>query len=651
MLNKLMIRRTMLRQPGLYLKLLICLTCAVMLISCLLIYHDSEAYGKKQVLYERTRNADIAISGLAEADVRLFPLADRSHFYENGTLYITLDNNDSIDIWIGKLRKTVSENQLSCEITNNYYINRSDTPELTIMLMVATVVLAIFSAISMAFMYRAFLHAREKDIHTLYRLGATSSQIQSMLRIELSILSSVALVMGVVLANVIMYIGINRFLHVENESYAMISYHYSAWSMLATVAIVLCIHIVAGETGIRRLKRLNFEKDTFFEKRPVLWKEKSLDIVYTLISLQRNRSHNRVCFLVTVPIIVIGIFVSAYMGMYTPTDSAQKTGDIVLYRNIESENKITLETFEALLSGHEAVEQVSYFTYRTDYSLVLREKNVALVTSVKDSEGYEVTLAEFGIMEDWLMEQYCGETSTSISSLCVVPQGYGLTTGDTVQLRKGDDNVSLVVGGTYDTGKRDPSLKMFPVYVTKDTYEKATAEQAVPYVVSIYLRDTSDGDAVFDILPSEIYEAYSIRNNFQNKQDFGQIYAGFSYILSIMAASICLVEGMLIFSYISLHIDEEKHEIVILSKLGCKNKRIFKLYLYQYIFRYVATLVVGLLLAGLSVAYLSESLHKSVVYNMATILPPVFMIGILLVAYIGSVIISVKSSLKEIMVS
>ncbi len=645
MFHKLIIKRTMTRQPGLYIKLLVCLTCAVMLIACMLIYKDSNAYGRQQYLYEKTRNADIAISELAETDVTRFSLSGRSHFWENGTLYITIGNTDTIDNVIGELRKTVSEQGLSCEITNNYYINRSETPELAVMILLVTFVLAMFSALSMVFMVRAFLHAREGDIRTLYRMGATFSQIQKILRTELTIVAVVALVVGILLANLMMFVVIGSYIHLENEAFATITYHYSPGSLLLTVILVVLIHGFASETGICRLKRLNFEKETLAEKRVVELKEKTLDAVYTWISLKRNRAHNLICFLVTLPILVIGIFVSSYMGMYTPDEKADKTGDIALYRNIESANEITQDTFEALFAGKEEIEQVTYFTYRTDYSLMLSDKRVELVTSGVDSDGTEITMAEYGIMEDWLIEQYCGDHFAS--SVCVVPMGYGLDTGDTVRLQNGTNRMELTVGGTYDTGKKDPALKMFPVYVTKDVYEKTTGEEAVPYVVSIYLSEKSSPDVLSGILTDEIHEAYSLRNNLQNQQDYGQMYSGFGYILSMMAVFICLTEAMLIFSYISLHIDEEKREIGILHKLGCKHRQIFSVYFIQYLIRYAAALFVGLVLSAVCVSWLSESLHKNVVFNIATTVPPLLIMMVLLVAYMGSVTVSVKNSLRE----
>lgn len=654
---QLLLRRNLTKQPQSYIKLIVCLVSAIFMISCVLIFRDSTDYGRQQQLLQTTNGADFALVQAEESVTSFFQSEPFHAWYENGNVYLTLTRGADAEEALRTIRSTLERQGIDIEVQNYYYLNHTESEEqYSLLLLLVAIVLFVLGLAVVVMMVQVFLQGRRREVGILYAIGAQPKQVNLVLRLELLIVTAAALLLGIGLANLVMALSIRQYLRVENDAFAHIVYHYSLWSFLFTILLVLCICLVTSEFCLWKLKKMApitgdcAEEGRLAERVAMGDGERSFSLFFSLSSLLRSPGHVLRCFATTIPFLVLVMVVSAYTGLYTPEVDAAKQGDLVFYRNMESEKILTLEEWNAILSERSDVEQSSYYIYRTDYSVV-REEPLNLASSSRAADDLEYTPAEFGVMEEAQFSSFgvTGEREDffagGASLVCVVPENFGYSLGDQVILSREDETIALTVVGIYRYTGDKAALKLFPVYVPLAVYEQTTGEKAVPYTVSVELKEGRLGSDLISLLTEE--GAYTVRDNVRNEVDYASIYRGVTRILLFFQVLVCVSGGVLLFSYISLFVERHKNTISVLYKIGCSETEIKKLYAKMYFMLFLTAALIALLLGGVFSQWMAASLYQSLIFNAETILPPALTLVTFCAVSIGSAVCMVGRVLKK----
>ncbi|MBQ8508407.1 MAG: FtsX-like permease family protein [Clostridia bacterium] len=350
---KLLIRRTFTRQPTLYIKLFIMLTLSVMMLMNTLIIRDSERYGARTEVLEKSGGYDYIVEPVSEDELYLFSEVPGWE-YLDGKVGIILPSGANPSEVSYKLSQRLKEAGSGAMLTSYRSLKESAEFSTFATLMVGVLIFAAGVAlVSIWLMYAAYLDTRRADIGTLYSLGAGMKQVRAWLRRELLVLTAAALVLGILLSAVFMF-AVIRLCLTDLAGVTPILYRFSPLSMLLVIGMTLGISMAVISLHTRRLAGMSPSEllaDTHIPRSSKELRDgRSLEGFFTSASLFRDKKHNRICLFATMPLMVLGIVVSAHFGMYTPEDSARRLGDVQLYVT-DSEVALHRSEAEALLNA------------------------------------------------------------------------------------------------------------------------------------------------------------------------------------------------------------------------------------------------------------------------------------------------------------
>ena len=72
-------------------------------------------------------------------------------------------------------------------------------------------------------------------------------------------------------------------------------------------------------------------------------------------------------------------------------------------------------------------------------------------------------------------------------------------------------------------------------------------------------------DEVIDIMTDD--GAYTARDNIKNREDYIKLYNGITIVTVVFAVLITFIESILLYSYISMHIQSKRKDIIIMNSI------------------------------------------------------------------------------------
>ena len=490
--------------------------------------------------------------------------------------------------------------------------------EQIILFNILTVIFAGIGAISIYFVYSMFIENRRKDIGIFIGLGMNKKQLKKLLFAELFFVYIISFFAALILSNIVMYIIIKNYLLVENENLTLIAYRFSFSRSVILLFIsfhtILSSFIISLEK-ISKIPIIQTIQNGFADKKikrdTDVWNKSSAVKYIYKANLTRNKKIFIICSILSVPVIIINIVFLNYMNLLN-APSVDEPDFIIDINYIEVYNysEIILENIE-FLENMDGIKNLEFVSYNNNFLMEADEFKLKFPASAvcdysSGGLGYyhHVSIKvlddrHFKNIENYYKENYVILSENLNSSKYI--EGDKLFLHDHSKHESKNKKI-FTIAGFVDFPQTGNFLNIF---VTGENFEKITGYPAIPNAINIYIDNTADTAAIRD----EIFSIFDNRNlfkildNIRRIEDRAYLEKGLIITASFLCAVIFLCVVILLWSFMSFYISNQKQQINILRTIGATKKAIIKIAVNESLVRGIINALVGLAL-GTYISYI-----------------------------------------------
>jgi ABC-type lipoprotein release transport system permease subunit len=502
-------------------------------------------------------------------------------------------------------------------------IKQSSVPvEQIILFNILMVVFAGIGAISIYFAYSMFIDNRKKDIGTLIGLGMSKKQLNKLLFTELFIVYIISFFTALILSNIAMYIIIQNYLYVENKNLVLIAYRFSfsRSSLLLFISFLamLSSFIISLEkiSNISVIQTIQSEAVGKKIKRDTnIWDKSSAVKYIGKANLIRNKKIFIICSILSVPVMIINIVFLNYMNLLnTPIDEPDFIID-VNYIEIYNYSEIILESVD-YLKNIEGIKNIEFFSYNNNFLMEINELKLKFPASAVCDHGLGglgyYHHASINVLEDQYfqnIENYNQKNHVILSEnldSSEYIEGDKLFLNDHSKHDGNNNKKTFTVAGFIDLPQTGVFLNIF---VTSENFEQMTGYPAIPNAINIYTDNPvyteQIRDEIFSIFDNE--NLFKILDNAKRTEDRAALEKGLMVAAFFLCAAIFVCVIVLLWSFISFYISNQKQQINTLRIIGATKKDIIKIAVNESLARGMINASIGFALG----TYISHILIRA----------------------------------------
>ncbi len=388
------LKESLKRRPKLHLTLYIILTCAFILPLLISVYRDSNAYGTEQYLLNETKGETFHISNASESDCAYFENMDglSSPYFSDGTIFLSIlsdeqwqdhravsDYGNQIMERIGTAK---AEHLLVCAFDyDSAHGISNDAAYLSgqRILLLMNIMIILLSVFIIQSAYRSHLQRFSSDIGTLYSCGADRRQIHTIFICEFVVIFILSAVSAVFISIGTMKLLFSSYLEIKGvPGLAWLIFHADP---LNTILHLMIFFVTLSIALAYTLKR-NDKKSAWTmlhdgnETKQIKDRERSVPIKAnpdaSLASLWRQRTNHvyRSCLLITIPVIIIFLFLFNYLSLNMKSIETPPRYELQLTKNVHLFGGFTEEEIRYVNNINEVAHTDYFRTIPSDLYMI-----------------------------------------------------------------------------------------------------------------------------------------------------------------------------------------------------------------------------------------------------------------------------------------
>lgn len=643
MINKLYIKKCIMKNPREYVNIAVIITICITVINIMSIYMDSNIYGDELRRFEITKGAEIWIKNATPNDFMYFKgLGVAETKYENGTVYVTLYNERDFDNIRKEVNEIIKRNGLNVDASMSYseMVHKSSVPvEMQILFNVLKLIFTAIGTVSIYFIYTMFIANKKKDIGILSALGIRKKQLFKLLFLELFVIYTVSFIAALIISNGLMYILIRNFLSVKHENWVYIMYKFSISSAVSNfilslvslaAAFVISTKKILSASVIETMKNSSINPN--INRNINIWNKTSAVKYISKANMLRNKKHFLISSLLSIPTICICIVILNYTNLLTRPAAENDFSISVEYGEAYSNAELISDNIELLKNVNE-IEDISYQIYFNNFFINIDNTKLYLPTFTT-VDGINYAHVSINVIKNSDIGKYRNKSKGNIDNYnlenhVIISKNIKklkYTEGDKIyvgtyaiknvnaSLNKKENMRELTIAGFIDTVQYDSFMN---IYVTEENFERITGYPPVPTIINVNLKDGADIEAV----RSELYEifdeeSFNILDNIYRQEVGDQLYAGIVILIVFLCSSLFMCIIILLWAFISYYIHSQKTQIHILDMIGAYIKTIVQIFVLESAAKALVNSVAGIVSGTLISHFVLKTVYSGILVNV-----------------------------------
>ena len=592
------LKRSFTRSPRRHAVLFAVLTCAFLLPLLISVYRDSNAYGTRQFLLDRSAGETSHIGYAAEADLPYFEgIRGLSEpVFRDGVIYLHIlsdedwKNPESVTVFENEIRKRMeaSGNEalhptaFSYEYAHGISTDPSHLSGQRILLLVnALVILLSVSVVRSA--YQSHLKRFSADVGTLRACGAGRRQIRALFAAELAAVFLLAAACAVVISVVSLKALFTAFLEIRHDSLAWLIFHVEPMTILLHLAVFFVTLGLSLGMTLRRYSReparallndMENERKTMRGRKPL--RRRSTPAA-TLCGLWRSRTNRslRSCLAVSVPVMAVFLLLFNVLTVALQVTGADEEWGLKVSRSSHDGEGFSAEdmAYVAALEGVKRTRPV----YESDGYILLPETPEEVEQSLRIRPYSSLgAAAQYLSKHEIAVSRKAERDVGDVLRLCRSEAYYDVNGG--IKQPAPEDVTVLTVAALTDT---EPSGWALDIYVSDELYADIIASEPVKGI-DIALTDPAMNAQAEAALRARFTGAEYTVTNRQSGADFlREMSSGVYLLLGYIFAALFLFVLLILYVRLCDYIEGSRPLICSLHRIGASKRTLYRSYIRQ----------------------------------------------------------------------